>query len=89
MTRRNVPWNEVLYREFSRLGMLTEFQREVLRTRIMGYSITQQAMSLNVSESTINRTIRELKTRYDEVQPYSDLLPPRRTSEEEKWMDEN
>lgn len=86
---KNVPWNEVFYREFSRLAMLNDFQKEVLRTRIMGYSITKQAMELNVSESTINRTIAQLKKKYDEVQPYSDLLPKRRVSDIEKWMDEN
>ena len=86
---KSVPWNEVLYREFSRLGMLNDFQKEVLRTRIMGYSITKQAMELNVSESTVSRTIAQLKQKYDEVQPHSELLPKRRASAQEKWMDEH
>ena len=83
---KSVPWNEILYREFSRLGMLNDFQKEVLRTRIMGYSITKQAIELNCSESTVSRTIAQLKQRYDEVQPHSELLPKRRTSAQEKWM---
>lgn len=86
---KQVPWNEVIYSEFCRLGMLTEFEREVLRTRIMGYSITKQSMIFNCSVSTINRTINSLKKKYDKVQSHSDVLPERRTSAEETWMDNN
>lgn len=84
-----VNWNEVIYTEFCRLAMLSDMEKEVLRTRIMGYSITKQAMVLNCSESTISRTIAQLKRKYDEVQPHSDKLPVRKTSAKEKWMDEN
>ena len=86
---KQVNWNEIIYGEFCKLAMLNGLEREVLRTRIMGYSITQQAMEFNVSESTVNRIIRELKKKYDAVQPYSDKLPVRRSSAAEKWMDEN
>lgn len=87
MMSNQVPWNEVIYREFCKLAMLNVVEREVLRTRIMGYSITQQAAEFNVSESTINRIIKRLKDKYDQVQPLSDCLPARRMSEEERWMD--
>jgi len=69
--------------------MLHGIEREILRTRIMGYSITQQAQEFNISESTVNRIVARLKQRYDEVQPYSDKLPKRRKSAKEDWMDEN
>ena len=86
---KQVMWNEIIYTEFVKLGMLNEFEREVLRTRIMGYSITKQAQVLNCSESTISRTVSLLKQKYDTVQPYSDKLPPRRSSKQEEWMDRN
>lgn len=86
---KQVPWNEIIYTEFVRLGMLNEFEREVLRTRIMGYSIVKQASVLNCSESTVSRTVANLKKKYDEVQPHSDKLPPRRSSKQEEWMDNN
>ena len=89
MARKKVNWNEVIYTEFVKLGMLNDFEKEVLRTRIVGYSITQQAQLFNCSDSTISRTIASLKKRYDDVQPYSDKLPSRRDSKEEEWQDNN
>lgn len=84
-----VPWNEILYLEFGKLAMLSDIEKEVLRTRIMGYTITQQSMILNVSESTVNRIIAQLKQKYDDVQKYSDKLSERRTSSQEDYMDSN
>lgn len=52
-----VPWNEQIYMEFSRLAMLTPIEREILRTRIMGYSVVQQAMEFNLSESAVHLII--------------------------------
>lgn len=86
---KQVNWNEVIYDEFSKLAMLNEFEKEVLRTRIMGYSIVQQSTVLNCSTSTVSRTVAELKKKYDQVQPHSEHLPLRRTSKEEIWMDNN
>lgn len=84
---KQVPWNEDIYTEFSRLAMLSDIEKEILRTRIMGYSITWQAMHFNISESSVNRIISRLKKKYDLVQPYSDKLPKRRKSAEEVYMD--
>ena len=84
---QQVPWNETIYTEFCKAAMLSEIEREVLRTRIMGYSITRQAELLCVSESTVNRIISKLKKKYDLVQKHSGILPPRRSSAEETWMD--
>lgn len=83
----DVSWNEVIYMEFSRLAMLSPLEREILRTRIMGYSVVQQSQEFNISESSVARIIRKLKDKYDEVQPYSDKLPPRKSSAQEEWMD--
>lgn len=84
-----VPWNELIYSEFSKLAMLTPFEREVLRMRIMGYGIIKTSLELNVSESTVSRTVALLKKKYDLVQPLSDKLPKRRHSKQETWMDRN
>lgn len=86
---QQVPWNETIYTEFCKAAMLSEIEREILRTRIMGYSITRQAELLCVSESTVNRIISKLKKKYDAVQKNSDLLPERRSSAAETWMDSN
>lgn len=83
-----VPWNETIYTEFCRAAMLSDREREVLRTRIMGYSISEQADLLRVSKSTISRAIEVLKKKYDRVQKLNpSVLPERTTSAEETWMD--
>lgn len=84
---KQVNWNEDIYTEFSRLAMLSPLEKEILRTRIMGYSITWQAMHFNVSESSVNRIVSRLKKKYDMVQPYSEKLPKRKNSVEELYMD--
>lgn len=84
---RQVPWNEEIYIEFSRLAMLSDLEKEILRTRIMGFSISQQAMEFNISERSVSRIISVLKRKYDAVQPKSSKLPPRKSSSAEEWMD--
>lgn len=84
---KQVPWNEDIYMEFCRLAMLPELEREVLRMRIMGFSVVKTSMELDISVSSVNRLIALLKRKYDKVQPLSPKLPPRRYSAQETWMD--
>lgn len=86
---KQVPWNENIYRTFSRLAMLSPLECEILRTRIMGFSVMQQAEEFNLSTSTIQRIIARLKKKYDYVQPLCDELPPRKKSAAETWQDDN
>lgn len=86
----SISWNKILYDEFCDLSMLNDFEKDVLRTRIQGKTITQQADMLNVSTRTIDRAIKKLKTMYDEVQPLSSKLPPRiKNSKTEEYLDNN
>ena len=84
---KQVLWTRVIVEEFIRLGNLTEFEEQVFRTRTAGWTRTKQSNELNVSMSTIDRTIKLLKAKYDAVQPYSTILPVRRESAEELYMD--
>lgn len=84
---KSVHFTSESFEEFCRLAMLSEIEVKVLETRIRGFSITQQSQLLSISESTVNRLIRGIKTKYDRVQPMSDKLPPRRSSKQEEWMD--
>lgn len=87
---KQVPWNEEIYMTFCKLGMLTPIEREILRMRIMGYSVVQTSLELDMSVSSVNRAISMLKQKYDGVQPLSDgKLPARKFSAKETWMDEN
>lgn len=85
---KQVPWNEEIYRNFCDLAMLSAKEKEVLRMRIMNYSVTETSMSLHISESSVARIVKRLKVKYDKVQPLSEgKLPPRKYSAKETWMD--
>lgn len=42
-----------------------------------------------MSVSSVNRIIKRIKNKYDEVEKYSAVLPPRKNSEKETYLDEN
>ena len=67
--------------------MLSKDEEAIMRTRVAGWSRTQQSMELGMSLATVDRIIKRLKVKYDNVQKYSVLLPPRRDSVEETYMD--
>lgn len=86
---KQVPWNKVILEEFISIGGLTKEEEEVMRTRVAGWTITEQSMKLGMSVSKVNFIIKRLKHKYDEAQKYSPILPPRRNSVEETYMDQN
>lgn len=63
---------------FIELSALTPEEEMVLRTRIAGHTIIQQSMELDMSVSSINRIIKRLKIKYDDVAKFDPMLPPRR-----------
>lgn len=82
-----VPWGKVILEAFIEEAMLTKEEEMIMRTRIAGWTITRQARELGMSEASVNRTISRLKKRYDAVQKYSAILPPRKESAQELYMD--
>lgn len=84
---KQVPWNKIILEEFVRLSSLTDDEEKIIRTRIAGWTISKQADTFGMSESTVNRIISRLKRKYDQVQKYSVILPPRRSSREELYLD--
>lgn len=85
-----VEWNKYLYDFFCEHAMLSEEEKFVLLTRIQGWTVTQQAMQLSKSPSSVANTISKLKKKYDSVQSqYPNELPKRKTSAKELYMDNN
>lgn len=85
-----VLWTDKLTEEFIQRAALSEDEAYIMRTRARGYTVTQQALALGLSESTIHRMISKLKIKYDAVQKeHPDLFPVRKTSKVEQFMDEN
>lgn len=88
MPKTTVNWNEQFYDNFCAKAMLNQDEREVLRCRIMQYSITQISLNCNMSTAKVSRIVKSLRDKYDAVQQhYPDILPARRMSEQEEWMD--
>ena len=86
---KQVPWNKLIVETFITEAMLSEDEEMILRTRVAGWSRVQQSEKLGMSLSTVDRIIKTLKEKYDNVQKYYVMLPPRKTSTKEKWLDEN
>lgn len=84
---KQVPWNNIILEEFAALAGLNDIDYEIMRTRMLEWTITKQAEHLHMSSSSISRRIARLKKRYDDVQPLSEHLPPRKWSAKEAYMD--
>lgn len=84
---KQVPWGKVILETFIDEAVLTKEEEMVIRTRVAGWTITRQAMELGMSEATVNRIIARLKKKYDVAQKYSAILPPRKESAAELYMD--
>lgn len=82
-----VAWNKIILEEFVRIGGLTSIEEEVIRTRVAGWTRTEQSIKLGLSVPTIDRAIKRCKVKYDNAQKYSPILPPRRFSVKEVYMD--
>lgn len=82
-----VVWTKLIVETFIEEAHLSKDEEFVMRTRAAGWTVSQQAMALNTSESSIHRIIRRLKHKYDIVQQYNVILPPRKKSAKELYMD--
>lgn len=86
---KQVPWTKATLERFISEACLSEIDETIMRTRVQGMPISQQAMMLNVSEATVHKHIQYLKRIYDVCQASDPLLPKRKPSKKELWMDEN
>lgn len=82
-------WTKLVLERFIELGNLTARQEHIMRTRASGYTIKEQSEMLGYSVQTIKREIANLKRIYDVVQRQDPLLPPRKYSPNEIYMDTN
>jgi hypothetical protein len=78
---KDIIWNKIILSEFIDLACLTEMEEKILRTRIAGWSRVKQSIEYNISVSTVDCLIRSINIKYDQVQPYSSILPKRRKKE--------
>lgn len=86
---KQVIWTKFIVETFVSEAMMSKEEEMILRTRAAGWTRQKQSMEFGMSLSTIDRTIKRLKCKYDKVQKYNPMLPPRKFSVEETYMDEN
>lgn len=87
---KGVLWTDKLTESFIKKAALSDDEAFVMRTRARGYTVTQQSIALNKSESTVHRMIATIKKKYDAVQKeFPDEFPTRKTSKVEDFMDNN
>lgn len=74
-----VRWNNYILNKFMELGCLTDLEKRIMDLRVnKEYSMIQQALTLNCSESTINRLTKRCKQKYDNcVKNYPEVFDKR------------
>lgn len=75
---KDIVWNKILLEEFLSIATLTEIEEKVLRSKLAGYTISQQADIFNLSVSSINRVLKSIDEKYDDAEKYSFILPSRK-----------
>ena len=55
------------FESISKKAMLNDELKAILEMKIKGYSITKRSMELNMSESSVNRRIKQLKKKIMKV----------------------
>ena len=75
---KDILWNRIILDEFIRLAMPTELEIQVIKSRMAEQSRVQQSFNMSMSVSTVDAAIKSIRQKYDAVQPYSAILPPRK-----------
>lgn len=84
---KQICWTKKIVDTFIEEAYLTEEEQDILRTRVAGLTISEQAEKFNISIGKVNRIIKRLKWKYDNVQKYCQDLPLRKESAAELYMD--
>ena len=85
---KQVPWTDKVLCDFICAAALSDDETFIMKTRVKGMTVTEQALKLHKSEATVHRMISVLKKKYDQVQRESpDRFPIRKKSAKELYMD--
>lgn len=70
-----VPWNRVILNEFISIALLTDEEEKIVRARAAGWSRVKMCHTYSMSLATVDRIIKNTKTKYAYARMYSDILP--------------
>ena len=75
---KDIMWNSVMLREFESLACISDEEVIVLHDWAHGKSIIQTSMNHHMSERKVKDLRQILRQKYDAVQIYTPILPPRK-----------
>lgn len=75
--RKDIEWNTIMLREFEYLACLSEEERIVLYDWAYDKYLTNTRMNHGMSETKVKEIRSRLRRKYDAIQPFTPLLPPR------------
>lgn len=78
MAKGGVLWDAVILADFRKLACLTEDEDKVVSALAKGWSNVKIGMELGMADRTVSRHLESIRKKYDAVQIYSPLLPPRK-----------
>lgn len=84
---KQILWTKKIIETFIKEGMLTEEEKEVLLLRVKGYTIAETSELMNISDSKVNRIIRRLKIKYDNLRSTIEELPKRKETTKELYRE--
>lgn len=73
----DIPWNKIALAEFRSLACLTKEEDTILQDWADGKSVVSTSMTRNISTRQVDKLRNQIRTKYDAVQIYTPLLPPR------------
>ena len=74
---KDIPWTQIMRREFRTLACLSEDELAVLLDWSVDKSITETAMKYSMCETKVKDIRKVLREKYDAVEIYTPLLPKR------------
>lgn len=84
---KQILWTKKIVDTFIKEGMLTKEEREVLLLRVQWYTIAETSELMNISDSKVNRIIRRLKIKYDNLQGTLEELHKRKETTKELYRE--
>lgn len=74
----DIRWNRIILDDFLFNAILTQDELDVLDDWAKGETTAYTAMSRNMSVAKVDKIRNQIRKKYDDVQPFSPLLPQRK-----------
>ena len=76
----DIRWNRIILDDFIFNAILSRDELEVLRDWANGESTIYTATRRNMSVAKVDKLRQQIRQKYDDVQPFSPILPERKNN---------